>query len=350
MRTGIIVCFLSAVFLSSCTLTELPTEKTHRTDTVRVGVSLNAGAFHTKTDPDESINNVKILVFNASGQRTHWYDSSTSDLGCLEVPGRKPISIYALVNAPGDFSSVTTLDQLLARRSNISDNTRTSLVMVGHVDTTLTADCAVVIPVRRMAAKIVVDELYCSFLGCGNAEPDEHQIKSIQIRNGSGDWPYALDEGSSTWTVESTAGNMVGYVWSFNPYWTTRTVGDRTYYYYGEQTVYAYPNHQTQKDRRTRLTLQVQGMRLEEVGENSYQQYDCYHYISYILPRLDANTLYRIARITLYQQSYEANPAQAKRELYVTASAQVESFDMLTGRMTGQYTLEEPSYVEEIVY
>ena len=328
MRTGIIVCILSAVFLSSCTFTALPTEETHRTDTVRVGISLNAGAYATKTDPDETVNNVKLFVFNALNDLTHFYDSSTSDFSLLEVPGRKPISIYALVNAPGDYSSVRTKDQLLSRRSNVSDNTRSSLVMVGQVDTTLTEDGAIVIPVRRIAAKIVVDELYCSFLGCGNGEVEDHQINSLQIRNGSGDWPYALDEGSSTWVVESTSSGMIGYIWAFNPAWTTRTIGDKTYYYYGQQTVYAYPNHETDKDRRTRLTILVQAMRTEELGDNTYQ----------------------LPRITLYQTSYERTPAQAKRELYVVSSAPVESYDMLTGRMTGRYTLEEPSYVEKVVY
>lgn len=350
MRTGLLYTLLSAVLLSSCSLAELPTEDSPRAGTVRVGISLDPGAFRTKTDPDETVNNIKIFVFDPRDQLSDSYDSATSDLSCVDVLAKKPISIYALVNAPGDFSSVKTKSQLLAMRSSLSDNTLSSMVMVGHVDTTITATGPIVIPVRRIAAKILVEEIYGTFRGCGNAEAGIHQINSLRIYTGSSDWPYALDEGTPSGFVDHTVSTMIGYNFIFNNRWTVKTLDGTDYYYYGPSAVYTYPNHETETDRRTRLTVVVQGMRLEDLGNGNYRQHDCFHYLSFILPRLEPNTLYRIPRLVICNTPYEYSPAYATRELRASASAPVECYDMQTGELRDQFILEEPLYVEEVCH
>ena len=348
MRSGWILFLLPAVLLGSCSPVELPAEESVRSDTVRMEISLDTGAFHTRADADETVDNVKIFVFDPREQLSDSYDSATTDLGNVEVLARKPVSIYALVNAPGDFSAVKTKSQLLQMRSSITDNTPSRMVMVGHVDTTVTASGPIVIPVRRIAAKILVEEIYGYFRGCGNTTDDAHQINSLQIYTGSADWPYALDEGTPGGFVDHTAAIHIGYRYMHNPRWTTRTLDGRTYYYYGPAAVYTYPNHETEKSLRTRLVLFLHGARTEDLGNNHYLQHDCYHYISFLLPPLDANTLYRIPRLTVYMPPYDYSPSYASRELRAAARARVESYDMQTGEMKGHFTLEEPAYVEEI--
>lgn len=138
------------------------------------------------TDEENAVGSLQVFVFDSEGYIEAYGQGTSSTLSLSCIAGSK--DIVALVNAQ-PLSDVKSLDDLMERKSYLTDNQTGSFVMEGHLPYTLTASSAVEIPVVRIAARVVVSEVAVDF------ELEQHKnmdfvLKDIYLLNVAGDRTY----------------------------------------------------------------------------------------------------------------------------------------------------------------
>ena len=156
--------------LLSCTKNLSPEQKTEIGGKALLSVTIGDN-ITTKVSGDQSMNdivmhNAQVFVFNKrTGQIDNAvYKTYTGTSGSCELPaltctfGSK--EVWAIVNAPKDYVSegvIKTLGDLKATTVQLSDNSESSLVMVGHCELEIKDPTeALTVQVNRLVAAVVL--------------------------------------------------------------------------------------------------------------------------------------------------------------------------------------------------
>ncbi len=157
-----------------------------------------AGASDVK---EADIKNTQIFVFRNDGSLDAYKSAdAASDITVSCTTGEK--EIYALVNAPAE-ASVTSKSELLAKTSLLTDNNTDGLVMIGKLTAKLEAAGSFNIPVRRIVAKLSINQISANFTSEAYKNMS-FKINSIYAINAVGDINYGLDAEPTEW-INKTA-------------------------------------------------------------------------------------------------------------------------------------------------
>lgn len=308
--------------------------------TYTLTVSVSRADIVTKRTPgtDDTVNNVKIFVFDKKGQLIHLESSASNLIQDVELPGKQKLTIYAVVNSSDDFSNVKRLDDLLTKRSDATKNDRDNLVMVGNIETTLTKNATIAIPVKRIAAKVVIEQLEYVVPGCDNS--DTHYPTCIYLENVAADCPYSMVACTPSWCISSPFSCQIScYDGSITDFYYRMYKGEEWYYLENPAVLYAYPSYRTYTGYQPGLVLRFWGAWVEEINPKEHVQHNCYHWISFRLPDLESNTLYRIPKISINVGAYGA-PNSEYSEYEIKAECRVETVDELSGRIKSSEIME----------
>lgn len=323
MKRKIFIAALAAVALAACE--EGINEQTASADEkVELCISLPSAVTKVseKNSPGtpEAVNTLQVFLFNEDGDLETGDRQSSQSLVLPCVPGKK--KVVALVNAP-ELTGITTYSQLTAAKSGLSDNTIDSMVMEGETEVEISTNASIIIPVSRLAAKIILRQVTNSF------ELSTHQsmtfsVTAIYLLNAVGEKNYLTDGTPALWY------NKI----KFDP--TQSETPDFTYEqlsspvtipnsgtYTADKYFYCYPNHttadssdETWSERFTRLVV-----------EGTLDGETIYYPIS--LPEVNQNTAYEISlKIT--------RPGSSSADIPVTghvAEVKVEVQDWITGEL-----------------
>lgn len=203
----------------------------------------------TGVPTDSKINDVQIFVFDRNGlyETSSHGNASTISLTC--TTGEK--HLVALVNAPLE-ESVSNLEDLRSRTSDLSSCSAGNLVMSGETPVELTASTTVTMEVTRLAAKVALESVVTAF------ENEVHrnlpfEVKAVYLVNVAGDRSYLKENAPTKWY------NKGAYVpqSSLDFLYDAVTAGQITSggNYSAGHFFYCYPNSTTTK---TRLVVETQ--------------------------------------------------------------------------------------------
>ena len=315
------------------------------TGTYKLSVSVSGSEVVTRagdTGPDDSVNSLDLLVFNKNKQMILNKSARSRYLEDVELPGKQELTIYAVVNSQTDFSKIKRLDEFLAMRSVAKDSEKDNLVMVGHVTATLTRNTVIDIPVKRLAAKIVIERLEYRVPECDNA--DVHYPMNIYLDNIAYDCPYSMELVAPTKCIDTSANCPIGCVSPTRADYHHKDIDGEEYYYLKYPAVlYAYPTNHNITGKKPGLVLFFWGCWVEDVEPNIHINHACYHWISFKLPDLESNTLYRIPEMIINVNQYgEKDSGRSRYE--IKAQCRMETYDGITGDLTGVQKMEAKAY------
>jgi len=187
------------VALVSCTKQEVLTANSEepKAELVDVEFSLDGGevmAAQTKSTTqatETKINNFQILVFLSNGTLDAYGKSTDGSNLSVKLTKGSGRTCYAVVNSSRDLSTVSSVSTLTALTSELSGNSLTNLEMIGKVDNkdfSSATSCA--IPVKRFAAKIIIDKITPNFSSAAHAAMT-FKVTGIYLINANGYSPYS---------------------------------------------------------------------------------------------------------------------------------------------------------------
>lgn len=198
MKTRIILCAAVAALCASCTNDMEPVSQTPQTVTLNVSVGMPETklAISASDTTDRKFNNVQIFVYNAANrlESSSGIQTSRSNISLSLVPGSK--TVWAVVNSPA-ITAPNTLDGIGAIRSNLTDNTNSSMVMSGYAMINLVTSTNLSVTVKHIASKIVIDKISRKFTNQNYSEVPM-KIKGIYMSNVAGDCDLACSGGAPT--------------------------------------------------------------------------------------------------------------------------------------------------------
>lgn len=296
--------FLSIVFSSSCTKERMedavPVNKEMATLNVSIGGLGRLVTTDTKSasiaSGETAVNSVQVFVFDSSNGLLDAYSSGNSlnvSLSCRT--GSK--TVYAILNAPTNYTSVTTISQLSAITTSLSDNSISGFVMVGYGTAVLgSSGTSVSVIVSRMVSRIAIMMIYDDM---STIATTPLVITGIYLVNLASDCNYGLSSSPSSWfnqraysanatdaltheDVSYTFSNGAGYVYSTPHYF------------------YAYPNNTmtdssdpTWSPRFTRLVVAA-----------TLSGSTCYYPIN--LPNIESNKTYVITELHITRKGSDS--------------------------------------------
>lgn len=150
---------LSAALFCSCnkTLTTPSPKEAPSEVSLTISADFPSTKSVNKSDDERTVNNLQVYVFNASGTRLEAYGTAqSSSLSLSVVTGEK---LIAAVTNFRPTTDVTTIDALRAKVSDLDENATSSFVMFGSLNETITASTSVVVPVRSLAARVLIKKI-----------------------------------------------------------------------------------------------------------------------------------------------------------------------------------------------
>lgn len=350
MRMEKIFFFLTAIcFAVACSGDGMSPEVPESGDTVFVDFSLQSSLPLTKGGADNGeakVNNVSLLVFNSDGTRVGYEKFNSMSGWNLYLPGKKNIRIYAVVNSSYDFEKVTSLSAFKKVSSQFSSNNLQNFEMVGCVDTVLNSDCSLVIPVRRLAAKLHIESIRINnAVNSASSSPGEkvewHTLTAVYIMNAASTYPYSLERATSSRFISKDENNPLLYHVMESGYSYTND-GGQMYDTYDEPVdFYFYPN--TSRTNLTSLVLYLEGTSLVESGGGFYVM-PCSHYYYIRLPELLPNTMYDIRHLTVDNVEFDSSPSSSGRSLDLKVEYSMDIMDISDGRVLGTVRKKEVAY------
>lgn len=155
-------------------------------------------AYTVAQDYEKAVNNVQILVFDASGKINFYKDAGTTTSGIKISTTAGEKTVWAVVNGP-DLSSIATLSALQSEAVDLSDNSLTKtegFVMAGSVSCTLSASGAnAAVTVSRLVSRIALQKVT-------NALPEGYgalKIDNVTLINVPGNQNLAGNAAIATW-------------------------------------------------------------------------------------------------------------------------------------------------------
>lgn len=203
-KSIIIAAFAAVAALASCQK-EFDAQPLAQDNQVLLNVSLQSPEAATKATSivasnETNVNRLQVFIFDSSGAVESYKSAAGSSLTLSTTTGNK--EIYALVNCP-DCTSISNKTGLLAAISELSSNALNSFAMVGSLQKTVTGtDSDVIVPVKRIVAKISIAKITANFSSPALAA-QEFIVKKIYIINVAGNANYGLTAAPSVWYNKS---------------------------------------------------------------------------------------------------------------------------------------------------
>lgn len=198
MKKKICYALMASVMLSACDVKDADMQYPFEGEKVSLEVVMSSSAITkisgTGGDEEKTVKNYQVLVYDMSSRMLEAYDApeptaSSVTLKCTAGPKE----VVVLANAP-DVSGLVSYDSFVSTRSLLSDNGPGGLVMEGHAETVITSAVnSVTVDVRRIVAKVVLDEITVDF---ENDAYDEMPfvLKSAYLTNVAGDKTYLAEK------------------------------------------------------------------------------------------------------------------------------------------------------------
>lgn len=240
----------AAAMLASCQkISVIPAAGGEEGESVEITVSVR-GSGETRTvgqtlENEEKINSLQVFVFRTDGERkldaSEIQTGETVSVRCTGGARR----IYAVVNAPDLRADVEKEEDLLSLKSGLAENSLSGLVMIGHVDKTISATGEKIsVTVERITSSIIIKKVTNSFSSPAY-QNSEFIITDIYLLNVAGSNTYGMDsfpEDADDWfnrlSKSTNAFPVAGMTADMN-------IDSRLNYgksYTGVHTFYAYPN------------------------------------------------------------------------------------------------------------
>lgn len=148
-------------------------------------------------DDHSAVANIQFFVFD--GEVLDAYKKITSGLSTTMTVKTGEKTVWAVVNAP-DISNVTTLTQLKAVSSTLSNNT-TNFVMVGSTPATVPSNDPIEIEVKRIVSRVIVKKVTAAFSNPAYAAMSCKLVKMFLI-NAPADINLQLNAAPTTWYAQ----------------------------------------------------------------------------------------------------------------------------------------------------
>lgn len=250
--------------------------------TVRVPVVSTKVAGTASETSEKAVSSYQIFVFSRPDGLLESYLETTSSTGELIcTTGEKDIVVLA--NAP-DLSGITTLSELKAGRSALSDNKLGAFVMEGHNVESITSDSSVIVNLKKNVAKVRLVKVEAAF------EMDAYDASSLTINavyliRVAADKSYLSDMGnpSELYSEQVYESNVLCDAFLYDAVSNVEIADGASYT--GPHYFYCYPNPNaadTAPDKATRLVV-----------EASVEGATCYYPVS--LPAVKSNVVYDVA-------------------------------------------------------
>ncbi len=170
-----------------------------------IGHGITTKAVVEDTADEAKVNNVQFFVFRANEDELEVCTSAamtTQTISC--TAGKK--DVIALINAP-QYQDVSTRTELLAKISELKNNTRSNFEMIGEAedkDMLKTGD-AIAVAVDRIASRIVIKKITKNFTSPA-LQALEFSVDRIYLINAAGNSTYSdkIDafDGTNTLRIE----------------------------------------------------------------------------------------------------------------------------------------------------
>lgn len=265
----------------------------------------DVGTRVTGTVNEDAVASYQIFVYSADDGMLEAYSAVTGGSTSVKLKcttGNKEIVVLA--NAP-DMQSKASLSSLKASRSRLEHNGKGALVMEGSKTVLLKSSVSVEIPLRRLAAKVVMKGITLDFDSDIYAAMD-FEVTSIYLINVPADRKYLTPETESP--VPDEWYNKLKYVSDakYNAILRDEVNSGPVDSYDTEHVFYSYPNPCTSDDyskvwseRPTRLVVEAR------LGGTSY-----YYPVS--LPALEQNTVYEVSLVVTRPGKTDVNDEMKK--------------------------------------
>jgi len=182
MKNYLKALILAAIAVAACT----PPAPEEGAKTVNLRVSASS-PLDTKasTIKDAQINSIQVFIFSGSGTLEGWKRADGASVEVSSLTGEK--IIWAVVNAPEISIAPGESEEVLkAIRSDLKDNSTTSLVMTGRRTYMVSGGGSVSVAVDRIPAKISVGSICVRFQGT-SLEGKPFIVKDVYLRNVAGE-------------------------------------------------------------------------------------------------------------------------------------------------------------------
>ena len=259
----------------------------------------------TDAGDESAVNSCQIMVYSLDDGMLEAYAEVTDGSSSIKLKcttGNK--EIVAIANAPS-LRSMTSLTALKDARSMLEHNGVGSLVMEGSKTALLTASSSVEIPLRRLAAKVILKGISLDFDSDVYAAMD-FEINSIYMINVPADRQYLVPDTESPAPVEWY--NKLRYEadTDYDAILKDAVNSGPVDSYDIEHVFYSYPNPCQNDDftdvwseRPTRLVVEA------ELGGTSY-----FYPVS--LPELKQNTVYEVSLVVTRPGKTDVNDEMKK--------------------------------------
>lgn len=248
-------------------------------------------------DDDHSVvSSVQFFVFDGEVLDAYKKITSGTSTSITVKTGEK--SVWAVVNAP-DISNVTTLTQLKAVSSTLSNNT-TYFVMVGSTPATVPDEDPIEIEVKRIVSRVIVKKVTAAFSNPAYAAMSCKLVKMFLI-NAPADINLQLTAAPTTWYAQRAYEAVTGLTdflstsGSNHELNTSAFDTDCYHYCYPNPTV-ADSQATTWSARHTRMVIEVL------LGSETF-------YYPITLPVLEPGKSYEIENLTITRKG-SSNPDQ----------------------------------------
>ena len=285
------VCVMTA--LTSCQKNVVDEQSSAEMVTLEVSVPVAETKVVSGID-ESKINGCQVFVFNDSDVREAYVNGSSSKVDVNCTLGSKTVAV--LVNAPV-INDVTVLDDLMTKRSSLSDNAADALVMEGMcpLEIESTENVKVEVHVTRKVAKVKLVEVATAF-DIEQYRNAPFSISSVYLINVPADNSYFTGSVPQVWFNKSgydaADDNTLIYDEVSDP------MVEPSAMYFAENTFFCYPTtvendsfDEQWSPRNTRLVVEA------VLGDQTY-------YYPVTLPKLEQNKSYEVSLTITRPGSY----------------------------------------------
>lgn len=201
--------FAALAGLASCSVSISP-----EPESIVLNVGIKAPAAQTKATMtglagENRISSVQVFVFKQNQGSYLLEAASKAESSSVEVTvtaGDK--SVLVLVNEPADYTAETNRNEILAKVSNLADNTPSSMVMMGQVSCHVsTAERVVEVPVSRLVSRVRLCKVTNSLLN-GYAGKNV-KLSRVFLTAAAASAPYSPDGASAGYYATDGIGSAL---------------------------------------------------------------------------------------------------------------------------------------------